>query len=57
MDLIYQKICKISILSGIIKDIKIDLRNKWRKADSIILDINLDTTIYRDLIKKIKRLD
>ena len=34
----YQEVCKVYILSGIIKDKKIDPKNKWRKAISVIFD-------------------
>ena len=49
----YQEVCKVYILRGIIKDMKIDSKNKWRKVDSVILDTKLDTSIYQDLMKKL----
>ena len=49
----YQEVCKVYILRGIINDIKIDSKNKWRKVDSVILDTKLDTSIYQDLMKKL----
>ena len=51
----YQEACKAYILSGIIKDMKmkIDPRNKWRKANSVILDIKLNTSFYRGLMKSL----
>ena len=49
----YQEVCKVYIIGGIIKDIKIEPRNKWRKTDLVILDTGLDTSIYRDLMKKL----
>ena len=49
----YEEVCKVYILRGIIKDMKIDSKNKWRKVDSVILDTKLDTSIYQDLMKKL----
>ena len=45
----YQEVCKVYIVSGIIKDMKIDLRKKWKKVVSVFLDTN----IYWDLINKL----
>ena len=49
----YQQACEAYFTSGIIKDIKIDPRNKWRKAVSLKLDTSFDTSIYLDLMKKL----
>ena len=49
----YQEVCKVYITSSIIKDMKIEPRNKWRKADSVIFDTSLDTSIYQNLMKKL----
>ena len=49
----YQEVCKVYILRGIIKDMKTDSKNKWRKVDSVILNTKLDTSIYQDLMKKL----
>jgi len=49
----YQEVCKVSILSVIIKDMKIDPKNKWRKIVLASLDTSLDTSIYRSLMKKL----
>ena len=38
----YQEVCKVFILSGIIKDMKIDPKNKWRKIVSTSLDTSLN---------------
>ena len=34
----YQKICYSSISNGIIKDIKVDSKNEWRKIVSLSLN-------------------
>ena len=34
----YQEVCCSNIASDIIKDMKVDLRNKWRKTVSLSLD-------------------
>ena len=41
--------CEVYFTSGIIKDKKIDLRNKWRKAVSLMLDTNCYWDLMRDL--------
>ena len=38
----YQEVCCSNISSGIIKDMKVDPRNKWRKA---VVSLNLDTCL------------
>jgi len=35
----------------VIEDMKIEPRNKWRKAKIVKLNTSLDTSIYRDLMK------
>ena len=44
MSLMYQEICCLDILSGIIKNMKIEPRNKWRKVDSMKIGTSLDTS-------------
>ena len=51
MSLMYQEVCYTNITNGIIKGMKIELKNKWRKAETVNLDTSLDTSIYRDFIK------
>ena len=38
MGLMYQEVCCTNITSGIIKNMKIEPRNKWRKAETVNLD-------------------
>ena len=45
--LMYQEVLCSATSSGIIKDMKIDPRNKWRKAGSL----KLDTSIYWELMR------
>ena len=47
----YQQLCEVYFTSGIIKGIKIDPRNRWRKVISLNLDPCFDTSIYRDIMK------
>ena len=47
----YQHVCEVYFTSGIIKDMKIEPRNKWRKADSVKLNTSLNTSMYWDLMK------
>ena len=37
--------CWSNITSGIIKDMKIEPRNKWRKAETVNLDTRIDTNL------------
>ena len=53
LSLMYQQICEVYFTSDIIKDMKIDPRNKWTKVVSLKLDTRLDTSIYRGLMKKL----
>ena len=46
----YQEACCLNISSDIIKDMKIEPRNKWRKADLDKLNTSFET-IYLELIK------
>ena len=46
MSLMYQEICCSNKTSGIIKYMKIELGNKWRKIDLV----KLDTSLYTSLI-------
>lgn len=39
--------------SSIIKDMKIEQKNKWRKTEIVKLDTSLDSGIYRDLMKNL----
>ena len=41
LGLMYQEVCCANISSGVIKDMKADPRNKWRKAVSYSLDTSL----------------
>ena len=41
LGLMYQEVCCSCISSGFIKEMKDNLRNKWRKADSLSLDTSL----------------
>ena len=43
MGLMYQEVCYSKILSGIIKDIKFDPKNKWKKVVS--LKFNTSSTL------------
>ena len=45
----YQEVCFSNISSGIIKDMRFDPRNKWRKAFSW----KLDTSCYQGLMEKL----
>ena len=49
LGLMYQEICCSNISSGIIKGMKFDPRNKWRK----IVTLKLNTSCYRRLMKKL----
>ena len=44
MSLMYREICCLDIISGIIKDMKIEPRNKRRKVNSVKLGTSLDTS-------------
>ena len=44
----YQEVCCSNISSGIIKDMKFDLRSKWRK----VVSLKLNTSCYQGLMKK-----
>ena len=48
----YHQMCEVYFTSGIIKDMKIDSRNKWRK----IVSLKLDTSIYRELMKELNTI-
>ena len=43
---------EVYFTSGIIKDMKIDLRNKWRK----IVSLKLGTSIYQGLMKELNTI-
>jgi len=49
----YQEVYCSNITSGIIKDMKIDQRNKWRKTVSLKFDAKLDTSCYWGLMRKL----
>ena len=49
----YQEVCCSKTSSGIIKNIKIDQINKWRKVVWLKLDTSLDTSIYQELIRSL----
>jgi len=51
MSLMYQEVCCTNITSGIIKDINIERRNKWRKFETVNLDTILDTSLTLAAIK------
>ena len=57
MDLIYQEICCSNISNGIFEDMKIDPRNKWRKADSLSLDRSSTDIAINDKWKSQHKLD
>ena len=48
----YHQLCEVYFTSGIIKDMKIDPKNKWRK----VVSLNLDTGNYQGLMKKLNAL-
>ena len=49
----YHQVCEVYFTSDFIKDMKIDLRNKWRKAISLKLNNRLDTRCYRGLMREL----
>ena len=49
MGWMHQEVFFTNITSGIIKDMKIELRNKWSQNNE--LRHKLDTSIYQDLMK------
>ena len=49
----YQRVYEVYFTSGIIKDMKIDPRNKCRKVVSLKLDTRLDISIYQGLMRKL----
>ena len=53
LGLMYRQVCEVYFTSGIIKGMKFDPKNKWRKVVSLKLDTRLDTSIYWWLIKKL----
>ena len=44
----YQEVCYSNISGGIIKDMKADSRNKWRKVVSLSLDTSSTDTAIED---------
>ena len=50
MSLMYQEVLWSNITFVIIKDMKIEPRNKWRKTKTVNLDTSLDTNIYQNLM-------
>ena len=49
LGLMYQQVCKVYFTNCVIKNMKIDPRNKWKK----FISLNLDTSIYQGLMKKL----
>ena len=48
LGLMYQEVCYSNISGGIIKDMKADSRNKWRKVVSLSLDTSSTDTAIED---------
>ena len=48
LGLMYQGVCCSNMSSGIIKDIKVDPRNRWRKAFSLSLDTSSTDATTKD---------
>ena len=44
----YQEVCYSNISGDIIKDMKVDLRNKWRKVVLLSLDTSSTDTAIED---------
>jgi len=53
LGLMYQEVCYSSIWNGIIKDMKVDPRNKWRKIVSLKSRHKLDRCCYWSLMEKL----
>ena len=51
MSLMYQEVCYTNITNDIIKGMKIESSNKWRKAETLNLDTSLDTSSTLAFIK------
>ena len=44
----YQEVCYSNILSDIIKDMKFDLKNKWKKVVSLKLETSSTQAAIKD---------